>query len=95
MPPHSSHTSRQQREEPESNLSQEEIDRLLSISGFIGDASQPDRKSLIDEIKDAILDSGKLSLDEWMGLRDRLKEIERLAPHIDLIIELKQKLKKK
>lgn len=95
MPPPSSNTSRQQREEPESNLSQEEIDRLLSISGFIGDSTQTDRKSLIDEIKDAILDSGKLSLDEWMGLRDRLKEIERLVPTIDLIIELKQKLKKK
>lgn len=83
------------RAETEVSLSQEEVDRLLSISGFIGDASKTDGKSLIDEIKDAILDSGKLSLDEWMGLRDRLKEIERLVPHIDLIIELKQKLKRK
>jgi hypothetical protein len=83
------------RTEPEVSLSQEEVDRLLSISGFIGDAATSDGKSLIDEIKGAILDSGKLSLDEWMGLRDRLKEIERLVPHIDLIIELKQKLKKK
>lgn len=77
------------------SLSQEEIDRLLSISGFIGDTGSNDRKSLIDEIKDAVLNSGTLSLDEWMGLRDRLKEIERLIPTIDLIIELKQKLKKK
>jgi hypothetical protein len=30
-----------------------------------------------------------------MGLRDRLKEIERLIPTIDLMIDLKQKLKKK
>ena len=95
MPPPSANTGRMSRQEPEINLSQEEIDRLLSISGFIGDSTQTDRKSLIDEIKDAILDSGKLSLDEWMGLRDRLKEIERLVPTIDLIIELKQKLKKK
>jgi hypothetical protein len=88
-------TNRHQKNELDAGLSQEEIDRLLSISGFIGDGSQTDRKSLIDEIKDAILNSGTLSLDEWMGLRDRLKEIERLVPTIDLIIELKQKLKKK
>jgi len=79
----------------DANLSQEELDRLLSISGFSGESGQADRKTLIDEIKGAILDSGKLSLDEWMGLRDRLKEIEKLIPIIDLMIELKQKLKKK
>ena len=94
MSPASS-TSRHEKNEVDANLSQEEIDRLLSISGFIGDTGSSDRKSLIDEIKDAVLDSGKLSLDQWLGLRDRLKEIERLIPHIDLIIELKQKLKKK
>lgn len=94
MPP-SANTGRLSRQQPEANLSQDEVDRLLSISGFIGDVAKTDGRSLIDEIKDAILDSGKLSLDEWMGLRDRLKEIERLVPHIDLIIELKQKLKKK
>ncbi len=88
-------TNRHPKNDLDAGLSQEEIDRLLSISGFIGDGSQTDRKSLIDEIKDAILNSGTLSLDEWMGLRDRLKEIERLIPTIDLIIELKQKLKKK
>ncbi|HEX3133282.1 MAG TPA: hypothetical protein VHX44_06820 [Planctomycetota bacterium] len=88
-------TSRPMKDGSDANLSQEELDRLLSISGFIGDGGQTDRKSLIDEIKDAILNSGTLSLDEWMGLRDRLKEIERLVPTIDLIIELKQQLKKK
>ena len=93
----SPHTSaiRQTKDEVEANLSQEELDRLLSISGFIADSNASDRKTLIDEIKCAILDSGKLSLDEWMGLRDRLKEIERLIPTIDLMIDLKQKLKKK
>jgi hypothetical protein len=94
MPP-SANTGRHAQDDAEPGLSQEEVDRLLSISGFIGDAGHTDGRSLIDEIKDAVLDSGKLSLDEWMGLRDRLKEIERLIPHIDLIIELKQKLKRK
>jgi hypothetical protein len=75
----------------EANLSQEEIDRLLSISGFISDNNSGDRKNLIDEIKHAILDSSKLSLDEWMGLRNRLKENERLIPTIDLMIDLKLK----
>lgn len=92
---HSPSTNRHTKTDEEANLSQEELDRLLSISGFISDTNTGDRKTLIDEIKDAILDSGKLSLDEWMGLRDRLKEIERLIPTIDLMIDLKQKLKKK
>jgi hypothetical protein len=92
---HSPGTNRHTKNDAEANLSQEELDRLLSISGFISDTNTGDRKTLIDEIKDAILDSGKLSLDEWMGLRDRLKEIERLIPTIDLMIDLKQKLKKK
>jgi hypothetical protein len=92
---HSPSTNRHVKNDEEANLSQEELDRLLSISGFISDTNTGDRKTLIDEIKDAILDSGKLSLDEWMGLRDRLKEIERLIPTIDLMIDLKQKLKKK
>jgi hypothetical protein len=92
---HSPSTNRHTKNDAEANLSQEELDRLLSISGFISDTNTGDRKTLIDEIKDAILDSGKLSLDEWMGLRDRLKEIERLIPTIDLMIDLKQKLKKK
>lgn len=70
-------------------LSQDEINELLTINGFISERSE--KKSLIDEIKDALLDSGKLQLSEWKSLRARLKEIERLIPHIDLIIELKQK----
>ena len=70
-------------------LSQDELNELLTINGFISEKSE--KKSLIDEIKDALLDSGKLQLSEWKSLRARLKEIERLIPHIDLIIELKQK----
>jgi hypothetical protein len=71
----------------DATLGQQELDELLQISGFLDDNDT--RKSLIDEIQDAILDSGKLSLDEWIALRDRLKSIERLIPHIDLIIDLK------
>ena len=70
-------------------LSQEEVNELLTINGFIRERGE--KRSLIDEIKDAILDSGKLQLAEWKSLRARLKEIERLVPHIDLIVELKQK----
>ena len=71
-------------------VSQEEIDRLLRLSGFLAD-DDGTRRSLIDEIEEAILDSGKLSLPEWITLRSRLREVERLAPTIDLIITLKQK----
>lgn len=71
-------------------VSQEEIDRLLRLSGFLADDDGIHR-SLIDEIEEAILDSGKLSLPEWITLRSRLREVERLAPTIDLMISLKQK----
>jgi len=77
-----------QLEEQENLLSQEEVTQLLTINGFIREKSE--KASLIEEIKDAILNSGRLQLSEWKSLRARLKEIERLIPHIDLIIELKQ-----
>ncbi len=71
-------------------IDQQELDQLLLINGFLSDDATEGRgKSLVDEIKDAVLDSGKLSLKEWRALRDRLKEIERMIPHIDLIIDLK------
>jgi hypothetical protein len=70
-------------------LSQQEVDQLLKISELLKEEKE---SNLIDEIKDAILDSGKLSLPDWRRLRKRLKEIERLIPHIDLIIELKSKV---
>lgn len=71
-------------------LDQGELDQLLLLNGFLKEETGgAGKKSLIDEIEDAVLDSGKLSLKEWMALRDRLKEIERLVPHIDLIIQLK------
>ena len=75
-------------------LDQSELDRLLLINGLLAEGSGPGSTSLVDEIRDAILDSGKLSHREWKALRDRLKEIERLIPHIDLIIELKSQKKK-
>lgn len=69
-------------------ISQEEVDVLLNIHELI--EGQPEsQRSLIDEIKDAILDSGKLTLEEWTSLRERIREIEALVPHMDLIINLK------
>jgi hypothetical protein len=73
----------------ENLLSQDEVNELLTINGFISDKKE--QKNLIDEIKDAILDSGKLELTAWRSLRARLREIEELIPHIDLIIQLKAK----
>jgi len=70
-------------------LTQSEVDRLLKISEFIEEEKKD--KNLVAEIRDAILDSGKLSLSDWRKLRTKLREIERLIPHIDLIIELKEK----
>jgi len=49
-----------------------------------------DDKSLVSELKKAILDSGKLELEQWFSLREQLQEIEELIPHIDLIIKLKK-----
>ena len=68
-------------------VSQDEIDNLIGISDFIRE--EDGGHSLADEIRDALLDSGKLTLDEWRSLRDRLREIEELIPHIDFIIDLK------
>lgn len=70
-------------------ISQAEVDELLNIHGLI-ESEQEEGRSLIDEIKDAILDSGRLKLDEWRSLRERIKEIETLIPHMDLIIKLKE-----
>jgi len=67
-------------------LSQADLDDLLRINEFI---EQQDEKSLVSELKMAILDSGKLELDQWQQLRSQIREIEQLIPHIDLIIKLK------
>ena len=72
-------------------ISQNEIDELMAIADFIEQKDEKqDQHSLIEEIKSAILDSGKLSLEEWNALRRKLHEIEALIPHIDLIIRLKE-----
>lgn len=68
-------------------ISQDDIDSLLRINEFI---ETDDGNSLVEELKQAILDSGKLELDQWQSLRDHLEEIEALIPHIDLIIKLKK-----
>ncbi|MFB0981151.1 MAG: hypothetical protein QMC62_09565 [Alteromonadaceae bacterium] len=68
-------------------ISQSELDNLLRINEFI---EQVDENSLVSELKLAILDSGKLELTQWRSLRDHIREIEELIPHIDLIIKLKK-----
>lgn len=69
-------------------LSQEEVDSLLS--SLITEEVDAQR-NLIQEIHEAILDSGRLQLSEWISLRKKLQEIEELIPHIDLLIKLKSK----
>lgn len=73
-------------------ISQAEMDELMRIHDLIGGGSEKEKQqlSLIDEIKNAILDSGKLTLDEWRSLRLRIEEIEKLSTHIDLIIQLRE-----
>lgn len=73
------------------SLDQNELDDLLRINGFIADEGKVSGRALIDELQEAILDSGKLSLRQWKDLRSRLQEIERLIPHIDLIIALRER----
>lgn len=68
-------------------ISQADLDELLRINEFI---DSHDEHSLVAELKQAILDSGKLELSQWQGLREQIREIEQLIPHIDLIIKLKQ-----
>lgn len=68
-------------------ISQADIDNLLHINEFI---EQKQNDSLVSELKQAILNSGKLELGQWQALRRHIKEIEELIPHIDLIIKLKK-----
>lgn len=72
-------------------LDQGELDELLRINGFLADDGKVSGKTLVDELHEAILDSGKLTLRQWKDLRSRLQEIERLIPHIDLIITLRER----
>ena len=71
-------------------ISQADLDQLLHINEFI---DQKQNSSLVSELKQAILDSGKLELTQWQTLRSQIKEIEDLIPHIDLIIKLKKSAK--
>ena len=70
-------------------ISQEDIDSLFRINEFI---DTNDKHSLVEELKQAILNSGKLELHQWQSLREHLGEIEALIPHIDLIIRLKKEV---
>ena len=71
----------------ENIISQDDIDSLLRINEFI---ELDDKNSLVEELKQAILNSGKLELRQWQSLRAHLREVEALIPHIDLIIKLKK-----
>lgn len=73
-------------------ITQSEVDEMLRIHEIIKPSTDggPKSPSLLDEIKNAILDSGKLKLDEWKSLRDKIREIEELIPHMDMIIRLKE-----
>lgn len=72
-------------------LSQADIDELIQIQDFLGSKKSATR-SMITEIRSAILDSGRLRLDEWRGLRNGLRELEELIPVIDMIIKLKDQV---
>ena len=72
-------------------LSQNELDSVLDNINNLIETGEEGNLNLIDEIQNAILDSGKLELSAWKSLRERLREIENLVPHIDLIIKLKEK----
>lgn len=72
-------------------ISQAEVDSVLAFFVTDDDKTNSNKQSLIEEIHSAILDSGRLTLAQWMNLRKKLREIEELIPHIDLIIRLKSK----
>ncbi|GAA6170378.1 hypothetical protein NBRC116592_00480 [Colwellia sp. KU-HH00111] len=74
-------------DEVDNLISQDDLDSLLRINEFI---QLDDKNSLVEELKQAILDSGKLELRQWQSLRGHLREVEALIPHIDLIIKLKK-----
>ncbi len=70
-------------------LTQDMLDELIEIQEFLT-GNKSSAHNLIHEIRSAILDSGKLRLDEWRSLRNGLRQIEELIPVIDLIIRLKE-----
>lgn len=74
---------------PEDLLSQDQIDNLIQLNEFISQKKGATRQ-LIKEMRAAILDSGKLEIDQWRVLRKGLHEIEELLPVIDVIIRLKE-----
>ena len=72
-------------------ISQEDINNLIEINEFIH-KREGAQNSLISEIRKAILDSGKLSLEEWKSLKEGIVEIANLQSHIELIIKLKEEM---
>jgi hypothetical protein len=70
-------------------LTQDQINELIHLNEFIKSKKGATR-AFIREMRSAILDSGKLQLEEWRTLRSSLREIEELIPVMDMIIKLKQ-----
>ena len=74
------------------------IDKSNSIPGISQNSradqsnipAQKTANKIIDQFHQAILDPKGLSLNEWLDIQQSLKEIERLAPHIELIIRLRK-----
>jgi len=69
-------------------LSQDDIDHLIHLDEFINSKKGATRQ-LIREMRSVILDSGKLSLEQWRVLREGMTQIEELLPVMDMIIRLK------
>ena len=72
-------------------VTQDALDELMRIDAFIRETNDT-QASLLHDIESAILDSGRLTLAEWKALRESLRAIEELVPHIDLIVRLKERL---
>ncbi len=74
----------------EQAITQDVLDELIQINEFIV-RREGVNNSLVNEIEEAVLDSAKLSTEEWMALLKGIKEIEALIPHVEFIIKLKKK----
>lgn len=53
-------------------------------------AEKPPKNQIIGKFYEAILDPKGLSLEEWLGIQESIQEIERLSPHIELIVRLRK-----
>ena len=61
------------------------LERPAKTSGAPGPKNR-----IISQFYEAILDPRALSLQEWVGIQESIREIEKLAPHIELIVRLRR-----